>query len=187
MFQKIKTYDIIVQANDHGTPSLSSTAAVTLNIVDKNSHSPMFKEKKVHIFEILLQLLLVLWLLLLTLPSRVMCDLRVQTVLNVQYKGAVNESNVQDNILRVAVDDLDTPKTPGWRAKYFFIKGNEDGSYKIETDPDTNEGVLSVIKVKFSFSQANRFSIPLQWAKLFINSSCTIAYINLHFIPEEGF
>uniref|UniRef100_A0A3Q4BPL5 Cadherin domain-containing protein n=1 Tax=Mola mola TaxID=94237 RepID=A0A3Q4BPL5_MOLML len=111
---KIKTYDIIVQAKDHGTPSLSSTAAVTLNIVDKNSHSPMFKEKKVHIFEILLQLLLVLWLSLLT----------------------------------VAVDDLDTPKTPGWRAKYFFIKGNEDGSYKIETDPDTNEGVLSVIKRK---------------------------------------
>lgn len=49
MFQKIKKYEVIVEAKDHGQPSLSSTAVMTINILDANTHPPMFKEKEVEL------------------------------------------------------------------------------------------------------------------------------------------
>lgn len=71
--------------------------------------------------------------------------------MNIQYQGEVMELQTLKEVLRVAVEDKDSPNTPGWRAQYFFIKGNEEGNYKMETDPQTNEGVLSVVKVNFPF------------------------------------
>ncbi|XP_070766701.1 cadherin-like protein 26 [Enoplosus armatus] len=109
-YDREKKYVVVVEAKDHGKLPLSSTAMVTLNIVDTNTHQPMFKERK--------------------------------------YHGEVSESVIIKEVLRVAVEDKDTPKTPGWRAKYFFIKGNEEENYKLDTDPNTNEGILSVIKGK---------------------------------------
>lgn len=50
MFQRVKKYEIVLEAKDHGDPVLSSTAVVTLNIVDTNSHPPVFKKKEVHTF-----------------------------------------------------------------------------------------------------------------------------------------
>ncbi|XP_048464531.1 cadherin-like protein 26 [Rhincodon typus] len=58
----------------------------------------------------------------------------------------INETDNNVVILRVSVTDKDTSYTPAWRAKYKIIQGNEDENYKIETDPETNDGMLFLIK-----------------------------------------
>ncbi|KAM9445354.1 cadherin-like protein 26 [Clarias gariepinus] len=109
-YDKVKAYKILVEARDHGTPSLSSTATVNVFITDSNTHAPVF-----------------------TLPK---------------FNTQVNELENNKEILRIPVKDQDTPRTPASRAVFTILKGNKEGNYKIETDPVTNEGVLTVIEGK---------------------------------------
>ncbi|KAI1892810.1 hypothetical protein AGOR_G00137350 [Albula goreensis] len=60
----------------------------------------------------------------------------------------VPEMAENHEVMRLAVTDKDTHGTPAWKAVYSIPKGNEEGNYKIVTDPDTNEGILTVIKAK---------------------------------------
>uniref|UniRef100_A0A4W4DTD8 Cadherin domain-containing protein n=1 Tax=Electrophorus electricus TaxID=8005 RepID=A0A4W4DTD8_ELEEL len=106
-YDKVNKYTLLVEARDHGTPSLSSTATIIINISDSNTHAPVFN-----------------------------------------YNTQVLEMQINTEILRVSVLDKDNPNSPGSRAVYTIVKGNEQGNYKIETDPVTNEGVLTVIKGK---------------------------------------
>ncbi|XP_062871150.1 cadherin-like protein 26 [Trichomycterus rosablanca] len=108
--EKSSLYTVLVEAKDHGTPSLSSTATVSLIITDSNTHPPVFNTTK--------------------------------------YNTQVMEMEVDKEILRMGVKDSDAPNTPAWRAVYTILMGNEEGNYRIVTDPKTNEGVLSVIKGK---------------------------------------
>lgn len=48
---------------------------------------------------------------------------------------------------RLEVEDGDLPGSPNWAAKFTILEGNPDGQFAIRTDPKTNEGVLSVVKV----------------------------------------
>ncbi|XP_072135968.1 cadherin-13 [Mobula birostris] len=49
-------------------------------------------------------------------------------------------------IVNLTVEDNDDPATGAWRAVYTIINGNPDQNFKIETNPKTNEGMLSVDK-----------------------------------------
>ncbi|CAL9703479.1 unnamed protein product [Knipowitschia caucasica] len=121
-YDKAKRYDLVAKVQDHGTPPLSSTAQITINILDANSHLPTFQKS--------------------------------------EYTGVVNESVTANDVVRVSVDDKDNPLTPGWRAKYYFISGNDDNNYEIVTDPKTNEGVLSVVK-GLNFERTTKTSIVI--------------------------
>ncbi|XP_070600617.1 cadherin-like protein 26 [Erythrolamprus reginae] len=62
------------------------------------------------------------------------------------YRADVPEGKTKDNILRLKVEDKDSPNTAAWRANYTIKKGNERGNFAFVTDPKTNEGVLNIIK-----------------------------------------
>uniref|UniRef100_A0AAQ4QE09 Cadherin-13 n=1 Tax=Gasterosteus aculeatus aculeatus TaxID=481459 RepID=A0AAQ4QE09_GASAC len=49
-------------------------------------------------------------------------------------------------VVNLTVDDRDDPDTGAWRAIYSIIKGDPTLSFKIQTNPDNNEGMLSVSK-----------------------------------------
>ncbi|XP_067904623.1 uncharacterized protein [Heterodontus francisci] len=68
------------------------------------------------------------------------------TFVSQSASGTVYESNTKAVILKVKVTDEDQLTTAGWKAKYTIIKGNEKGNYKIETEPETNDGILSLIQ-----------------------------------------
>lgn len=55
--------------------------------------------------------------------------------------------NRKDEIGRVNVTDRDDRGTDNWTAKY-FISNDLNGNFAMSTDPATNQGILTVVKVQ---------------------------------------
>ncbi|XP_050930512.1 LOW QUALITY PROTEIN: cadherin-like protein 26 [Lates calcarifer] len=69
----------------------------------------------------------------------------IPTITGQTGTGKVIEDETGSSPLRLHVTDKDTPNSPAWRARY-TIKGDDGEHFKIETDPDTNDGILTVVK-----------------------------------------
>ncbi|XP_074144841.1 cadherin-like protein 26 isoform X1 [Sminthopsis crassicaudata] len=107
-YEAVQLFKLLIRANDHGEPPLSSTATVNIAVESGNSHMPVFTKEN--------------------------------------YKIQISESQIQQEVLRLLVQDHDSPFTPAWKAKYKILHGNEEEHFNIVTDPGTNEGILNVIK-----------------------------------------
>lgn len=70
-----------------------------------------------------------------------------------QFEAHVHEGST-GVVVNLTVDDRDDPATGAWRAIYSIISGDPKQSFEIQTNPDNNEGMLSVVKVKYSVSYA---------------------------------
>uniref|UniRef100_A0AAR2KCT1 Cadherin-like protein 26 n=1 Tax=Pygocentrus nattereri TaxID=42514 RepID=A0AAR2KCT1_PYGNA len=69
--------------------------------------------------------------------------------------GRVKERESGVEVLRVQVADKDSPGSQAWKAKY-TIHGDKETYFKIETDPKTNEGVITVLKAMDYEEQTSR-------------------------------
>ncbi|CAI5641111.1 unnamed protein product [Oreochromis niloticus] len=62
------------------------------------------------------------------------------------YDVAVQENESEELLLQIPVQDKDLINTPNWISKFVITQGNENGNFRIVTDPQTNEGLLYVSK-----------------------------------------
>ncbi|XP_034285548.1 desmoglein-2 [Pantherophis guttatus] len=62
------------------------------------------------------------------------------------YEGSVKENIANVEIMRLDVFDSDEQFTDNWLANFMIVSGNEGGHFRIETDSQTNQGILTLIK-----------------------------------------
>ncbi|XP_012683281.2 desmocollin-2 [Clupea harengus] len=80
------------------------------------------------------------------------------------YSTNVKENGERETLLlRIPVDDKDLTKTPNWNTVCTITKGNEDGHFRTETDPDTNECLLYLAKpLDFEKKKALKLEVQAQ-------------------------
>ncbi|KAM4614386.1 cadherin-13 [Discoglossus pictus] len=59
---------------------------------------------------------------------------------------AIVKEGMTGVIVNLSVDDQDDPATGAWKTVYTIINGNPGQSFEIDTNQETNEGMLSVVK-----------------------------------------
>lgn len=67
-----------------------------------------------------------------------------------QGLGEIKERNSGEEVLRLSVSDSDSKGSSAWRAK-FTIHGDPENYFQIHTDPKSNDGILTIIKVFLCF------------------------------------
>ena len=67
---------------------------------------------------------------------------------SLQFSGEVPENRVNIAVANLTVIDADQPHSPNWNAIYTIISGDPSGHFTIRTDPASNDGMVSVVKVR---------------------------------------
>ncbi|NXL61017.1 DSG2 protein, partial [Chordeiles acutipennis] len=62
------------------------------------------------------------------------------------FEGSIEENRANVEILRIKVLDKDEEFSDNWLANFSFVSGNEEGFFRIVTDTQTNEGILTLVK-----------------------------------------
>ncbi|KAK1897464.1 Desmoglein-2 [Dissostichus eleginoides] len=70
----------------------------------------------------------------------------IPTLEKSEYDGEVEENVADVVVMRIKALDKDLRHSDNWLTVFQIAKGNEDNIFSIETDKETNEGVLKLIK-----------------------------------------
>uniref|UniRef100_A0A7N5ZYP5 Cadherin domain-containing protein n=1 Tax=Anabas testudineus TaxID=64144 RepID=A0A7N5ZYP5_ANATE len=70
----------------------------------------------------------------------------IPTLEKSEYSGSVDENVADVVVMRIKALDKDLEHTDNWLTVFTIAKGNEDNLFFIETDKETNEGILKLIK-----------------------------------------
>nr|XP_020664592.1 cadherin-2 [Pogona vitticeps] len=62
------------------------------------------------------------------------------------FYGEVPENRVDVIVTNLTVTDKDQPHTPAWNAMYRMTSGDPTGRFTILTDPNSNDGLVTVVK-----------------------------------------
>ncbi|OWK01720.1 CDH2, partial [Cervus elaphus hippelaphus] len=62
------------------------------------------------------------------------------------FYGEVPENRVDVIVANLTVTDKDQPHTPAWNAVYRISGGDPAGRFAIQTDPNSNDGLVTVVK-----------------------------------------
>ncbi|XP_014396880.1 PREDICTED: cadherin-2 isoform X1 [Myotis brandtii] len=62
------------------------------------------------------------------------------------FYGEVPENRVDVIVANLTVTDKDQPHTPSWNAVYRISGGDPTGRFAIQTDPNSNDGLVTVVK-----------------------------------------
>ncbi|KFO35763.1 Cadherin-13 [Fukomys damarensis] len=150
-------YELIIEAQDMAglDVGLTGTATATIVIDDKNDHSPKFtkKERDMCILDsrtaregVTASGEALVATMRCEPGSRVVTEPPSSGPRERYWFQATVEEGAAGVIVNLTVEDKDDPTTGAWRAAYTIINGNPGQSFEIHTNPQTNEGMLSVVK-----------------------------------------
>ncbi|TWW57293.1 Desmoglein-2 Cadherin family member 5 HDGC [Takifugu flavidus] len=117
----------------------------------------------------------------------------IPTLEQSEYTGSVDENIHDVVVLRIQALDLDLEHTDNWRAVFVILKGNEDNLFSIETDENSNEGILKLIKpVDFEEVQNLELSLLIRNVAPFIKGDAVVMDVGVKvgegepLAPEAG-
>lgn len=76
---------------------------------------------------------------------------------DLQFSGEVPENRVDIVVANLTAIDADQPHSPNWNAIYQIVSGDPSGHFIIRTDPVSNDGMVTVVKVRGLRSKEENF------------------------------
>lgn len=71
------------------------------------------------------------------------------------------ENRVNVIVANLTVTDKDQPNTPAWNTVYKITGGDPTGRFSVPTDPTTNEGLVTVVKVRLASTPSDSIHPPI--------------------------